>query len=84
MIGYGALAPIPLNRMKEPLSKRMETTTCVNPRYKVVMEIVKPEGLKDMQAKINQWITTKQLVKVETQPMFDGSIFFKIIQLKQE
>ena len=68
----------------QPLFQSMEKDLFVNPRYKVVMEIVEPSGLKEMQAKLNTWITTKQLVKFETQPMPDGSVFFKIVQLKQE
>jgi hypothetical protein len=52
-------------------------------KYRLLLEIVSNESLKEIQKKLNQWMTVKLLVKFDTVALADGSILFKII-LKKE
>jgi hypothetical protein len=52
--------------------------------YKVELEIVKPSDIKDMQKKINQWLTIGLLKKYEIFPVGDGTFLFNMCKVKGE
>lgn len=56
----------------------------VNSKYRVDLVLVPADSkeLLAMQQKLNQWITTEQLVKYQTS-VVGSSILFEIIRIKQ-
>lgn len=49
-------------------------------KLRVLLELVSLEGseLKDIQQKINTWMTTELLVKFDTQVISDKAVLFRI------
>jgi hypothetical protein len=54
----------------------------VDSKYRIDLVVVSTKELVGMQQKLNQWITTGQLVKYQTSVVGD-QILFEIIRIKQ-
>lgn len=63
---------------------QLKLFTMVDPKYRVDLVLVPADSveLTAMQQKLNQWITTKQLVKYQTSVVGD-KVLFEIIRIKQ-
>ena len=51
---------------------------------KVQFYIVSVDGIKDMQQKLNTWLTTGHMQKFDTYILPDGRIMFQCLMKKQE
>lgn len=54
----------------------------VDSKYRIDLVVVATKDLTSMQQKLNQWITTGQLVKYQTS-VVGTDILFEIIRIKQ-
>lgn len=50
--------------------------------WKLSLEIVPSTGVKDIQKKINQWVTAKTYIRHRVTPLADGSMLFEILLYK--
>ena len=68
---------------KKPM-KQLKLFNMVDPKYRVDLVLVPANSveLTAMQQKLNQWITTGQLVKYQTS-VVGNTILFEIIRIKQ-
>lgn len=51
-------------------------------KNRLLIELIAPAELKEMQKKINQWMTTNLLVKYKTS-IISGAILFEIVLRKE-
>ena len=53
-------------------------------KYKVQFHIVSVAEIKQMQQKLNTWLTTGHMKKFETHVLPDGRLMFQCLMLKEE
>lgn len=53
-------------------------------KWRVQFYVVSVDNIKDMQQKLNTWLTTGHMKKFDTFILPDGRIMFQCLMLKQE